>query len=85
MARQRPKALKRASADTTWIPKAIELVRELNGMGIEITISSYASATGYSEDLAESRLRELTQRGWLHMSAPRDKDGNFLGFKWDLR
>lgn len=85
MVRQRAKAVKKVE-DTTWIPKAVEIVRDMTAQGFAIDVHTFAEAAGLEgdTDLSEQRLRKLTQVGWVHMSAEHVA-GRFVRFIWTLR
>lgn len=86
MVRQRAKAHKQVE-DTSWIPVAMEQLRTyVAANGVEITARTFASVmTQTSLEVAEQRLRKLTQLGWLYMTTKRDAEGKFVEFIWELR
>jgi hypothetical protein len=83
--RQRNKAIKQVE-DTSWVPSAMERLRDIAALGAKITIRAYvATSVIINAEEAEVRLRKLTALGWLHMTASRDSDGNFIEYVWELR
>lgn len=87
MVRQRAKAIKKVE-DTSWVPRAVEICRDLTSLGATLTVENYAAVSIIANkdlEVAEQRLRKLTQLGWLHMAAARDKDGKFLHYFWTVR
>jgi len=91
MYRQRKKPLNQASKeDTSWIPRAIETIRDLISMDVTLTTRSFSSVfllndgSQMTEEHAERHLRKLTNMGWLHMSAKRDEENNFVQFEWEM-
>jgi hypothetical protein len=86
MVRQRAKALQKTE-DTSWVPKALEKLRDLSSLGGTITAHNFAAmhVDPISENESERRLRKLTNNGWLHMAAEKTPDGTFLRYVWTLR
>ena len=48
-----------------------------------ITRAQVAAALRTTEDQAETQLRAVTARGWLHMFRASNDDGSFLEFRWE--
>jgi hypothetical protein len=67
--------------DTTWIP---EFVSSIQGITTPFNSSSIIAASlGSTEEERVTKLRELSKRGILRMSAHR-QDGIFIEYRWEL-